>query len=532
MLVFGLAGTGFCQNSNAVSKIDSLLNAYVRQDKFNGSVLVAQNGKVLLEKGYGQKNAERRQFNDSNTIFRIYSITKIFTSVLILKLAEENKLSIQDKLSKYYPDFPSGASISIYQLLSHTAGVYDYTHGNDMKTQSAEEMVRFLKTKRLEFSPGTKMSYSNSGYWLLGFIIEKTSGLSYGKALEKYIFKPAGMKHSGLDFKWLKDANRATGYARLTSDSNQPSEVYEPPGPYAAGAIHSTVGDLFRFSEALSKGKIISAKSLELAQTSVLQGYGLGWIVQQYDGKKMVSHSGGGAGFRTNFLMIPEEKIFVTLLANSETSNTDLITMRILDLVHGKNIRMPQEIILPKTQLQRLTGTYKTSEPELIFYVGVAEERLQVQVSGNPPLAVFAEAPDKFFAEEADATIEFLKDSSGGYNKIQVVQRERKYSGRRIDAYWGIVGDAASVDWFSDKDIQMIEDPSAKNIWLIKSVKLNKGELKFRFNKDWTVNVGMGAQEGRLERDGKNIRVEEGIYDIEIDVVELNYNLIRKVKVE
>lgn len=528
ILVSGLVSAGFCQHSIDIAKIDSLLNAYAILDRLSASVLVAQNGKILLEKGYGQKNADLHQPNDRNSIFRIYSITKIFTSVLILKLAEENKLTLQDKLSKYYSDFPSGDSITIFQLLSHTAGIYDYTHGNDMKTQSEAEMIRFLKSKRPEFTPGTQMSYSNSGYWLLGFIIEKTSGLSYARALEKYIFKPAGMKHSGLDFKWLKDANRSTGYSILTSKFNQPSEVYDPPGPYAAGAIHATVGDLYVFSEALLKGKIISTKSLDLAQTSVMQGYGLGWIVRQYDGKKMVSHSGGGAGFRSNFVMIPEERIFVTVLANSEMVNTDLITTRILDLMHGKNIRMPKEIPVAETQLQKYVGTFETTGPELIFYIDTIEGRLQVQVSKQTSNIVYAETPSKFFAEEAYATIEFLKDSSGSYNRIEVIQRESKISGKRINAFWGLLGDAVSGSWDGDKDIQMSEDSSNKNIWVIKNVQLKKGEIKFRFNKDWTINYGMAGQEGMLERDGKNISVEGGVYDIEIDLNKLTYTIIKR----
>lgn len=527
VLVSGLVSAGFCQNSISIAKIDSLLNAYSALDRLNAAVLVARDGKMLLEKGYGQKNAGLHQPNDRNTIFRIYSITKIFTSTLILKLAEENKLTLRDKLSKYYPDFPSGDSITIFQLLSHTAGVYDYTHGNDMKTQSEAEMIRFLKSKQLEFSPGTKMSYSNSGYWLLGFIIEKMSGLSYAQALEKYIFKPAGMKHSGLDFKWLKDADRATGYSWLTSHTNQPSEVYDPPGPYAAGAIHATVGDLYRFSEALSNGKIITLKSLDLAQKSVMQNYGLGWIVRQYDGKKMASHSGGGAGFRSNFLMIPEEKIFITVLANSETVNTDLITMRIVDLMHGKNVRMPKEIKVSKTQLQNYVGTFKTTDPELIFYIDIVDGRLQVQVSKNPSNTVYAETSSKFFAEEADATIEFFTDSSGDYNQIEVIQRERKISGKRIRAFWGIAGDATTGGWYGN-DIQMSEDPSKKNTWAVKDIQLKKGEIKFRFNSDWTINYGVAASEGQLEREGKNIKVEEGIYDILIDLGKLTYSIKRK----
>ena len=168
LLTFGLTQALFCQKT-IPEKLDELIDAYCKVNKFNSSVLVSQKGKILLAKGYGIKNAQSQTMNDANSIFQIYSITKTFTSTVILELVELKKLSLTDKLSKFYPEFPKGDSITIENLLTHTSGIYDYTHGNNMPDQTEKSFITFIETKLLDFSPGTNWSYSNSAYWLLGF---------------------------------------------------------------------------------------------------------------------------------------------------------------------------------------------------------------------------------------------------------------------------------------------------------------------------------------------------------------------------
>src|SRR5580698_113597 len=163
-------------------EINELLKQYTKQNSFNGVALVAQKGKILLEQGYGYKNATTKSLNDSNTVFQIGSITKQFTSAIILQLQEQHKLSVQDKLSKYIPDYPNSDSITIENLLTHTSGIYNYTNDDAyMQNTSAtpiklETLISLFKNKPLDFSPGTKYSYSNSGYVLLGYIIERITG--------------------------------------------------------------------------------------------------------------------------------------------------------------------------------------------------------------------------------------------------------------------------------------------------------------------------------------------------------------------
>ena len=221
----------------AVQKLDELVAAYAKNEKFNGTVLVAQKGTVLLQKGYGYKNAAKNEMNDANTIFQIGSITKQFTSAIILRLQEMKKLSVQDKLSKYFPALSFADSVTIENLLSHTSGIFNYTNNADfMKTEavkpaSQEKIFALFKDKPLEFVPGSKYNYSNSGYMLLGYIIEKVTGKPYEKVMHETVFTPLHMDHSGFDFTSLQSPDKATGYFALTKDANTPATVVDSSHP-------------------------------------------------------------------------------------------------------------------------------------------------------------------------------------------------------------------------------------------------------------------------------------------------------------
>jgi len=192
--------------SQDIAKLEELMSAYAGMYKFNGSVLVAHHGKILMDQGYGLLNADDKTPTDKNSIFQIGSITKQFTATVILKLQEEKKLKVTDKLSKYFPDYPKGDSITIEQLLTHTSGIYSYTSdgafmANEVaKPSDRKKMMALFKDKPLQFSPGTKWEYSNSAYSLLGYIVEDVAKMPYEQAVRKYIFTPVHMDHSGFDF--------------------------------------------------------------------------------------------------------------------------------------------------------------------------------------------------------------------------------------------------------------------------------------------------------------------------------------------
>lgn len=408
LLTFGLAQAVFCQKTIA-QKLDELMNAYCQVNKFNGSVLISQKGKVLLEKGYGIKNVRANTMNDANSIFQTYSVTKTFTSTMILKLVELKKLSLLDKLNKFYPEFPKADSITIEHLLTHTSGVYEYTRGNNMPDQTEKSFIKFIETKPLDFSPGTGWNYSNSGYWLLGFIIKKVTGMTYEEAIRKYIFKPLHMERSGFGFKDLSDKNKTTGYEIFSDKMKKEAVIYDPPGPFAAGAIYSTVGDLYKYHIALQNFTIIKEASLEKGLHAIQKQLWL-WLDNRFfEGKQIVSHSGGAAGYRSNFARIPEDDICIILLNNHENAYVDLITKNLLNILFDKPYKIPAEIKLAVPVLAQFAGAFSV-KPSFTMYISIEDKRLVAQASRQPKTVLLAEKENYFFAEEANGFLEFKKD--------------------------------------------------------------------------------------------------------------------------
>lgn len=530
LLTFGLTQAIFCQKPIS-KKLDDLMNAYCKINKFNGTVLVSKKGEILLAKGYGIKNAQRQTRNDANSIFQIYSITKTFTSTVILKLAELKKLSLSDKLSKFYPDFPKGDSITIENLLTHTSGIYEYAHGNNMPDQSEKSFITFIKTKPLDFSPGTNWSYSNSGYWLLGFIIKKVAGIPYEDAVKKYIFSPLQMTHSGFNFRDLKSKNKTTGYEIFSDETKKEAVIYDPPGPFAAGAIYSTVEDLYKYHRGLQAFKILNKETIKKAYTPLKNNYGYGWMINSFEGKKIVSHSGGAAGYRSNFAQIINEDICIILLSNTENANMELITRNLFKIVFNNPYKIPFEITFPKEILAKYVGTYQIDTPHIVMYITVSDGRLAAQASGQPKTMLLAENKNYFYAEEADAFIEFEKGATQMTDKMILNQGGRKFTGNRIYAAWGLLGSATSIGW-DGPDIKLTEDSLKKGRWFLNDTKLNTGELKFRFNNEWNINYGDNGNDKILDMYGDNIKVEAGTYDIILDFsdeMKPKYSILKKL---
>src|SRR6187549_1291973 len=239
-LFLSLLWIGYFSFAQQGDKLDTLISAYAKLHKFNGSVLVAKNGVILLNKGYGYRNAENKVANNEQTIFQLGSVTKQFTSAVILKLQEEKKLSVSDKLSKYFPDFPKGDSITIEHLLTHTSGIYNYTNNGEFMANQVtnptnrEKIMALFKDKPLDFSPGTNWSYSNSGYSLLGYIIEIVVKKPYEEVVRNYIFNPLQMTHSGFDFTHLNSPEKAIGYFKVDSTTAALAPIVDSSVSYSA----------------------------------------------------------------------------------------------------------------------------------------------------------------------------------------------------------------------------------------------------------------------------------------------------------
>src|SRR6187397_28117 len=369
--LLSLLWIGYFSFAQQGDKLDTLMSAYAKLHKFNGSVLVAKNGVVLLNKGYGYRNATDKVANNEQTIFQLGSVTKQFTSAVILKLQEEKKLSVSDKVSNYFPGYPKGDSITIEHLLTHTSGIYNYTNdanfmSNEVtKPANREKIMALFKDKPFDFSPGTSWNYSNSGYSLLGYIIEAVTKKPYEQAVRKYIFTPLGMTHSGFDFTHLKSKEKATGYFKLNDKENVPAPIVDSTVSYSAGAIYSTTSDLYLWHKALEQNKVLSKEQQEKAYTPVKNRYGYGWSIDSVEGKRRVSHGGGIHGFVTNISRVPEDDICIVLLSNTSDAAISAITKSIFAILYGKEYELPKERIaikLPEEKLKEYEGEYEIRE--------------------------------------------------------------------------------------------------------------------------------------------------------------------------
>jgi CubicO group peptidase (beta-lactamase class C family) len=338
-----LAGAVSSQGQNLPATLDSLVNSYARNGSFNGAALVAFRGQVLLDKGYGWRNVANHLPNDSRTAFQIASITKQFTSALVLKLIEEKKMSLEDKLNGYYPGFPEGDKITIRNLLTHTSGITDY---NDSlmrvpiipHASNEQKFIAEVQLRKLAFEPGTKKQYSNAGYILLGYIIEQVTGISYYDALRKFIFKPLNMNNSGFDLSKWPTNDKATGYIVFTDSAKTVAPAIDPNGPFAAGAICSTVEDMYKWHLGLQSGRIINFASRQEAYTSFIDKYGFGWDIDTLSGRRVVSHSGGISGFNSYIARVPEDNLCIILLNNKPGHNLWTIIKAIYSILYKEKI--------------------------------------------------------------------------------------------------------------------------------------------------------------------------------------------------
>jgi len=422
-------------------KADALMNGYTQVHKFNGTVLVAKNGDVILEKGCGMKNFKEQSLNDVHTIYQVASITKQFTAAVILKLVELHKLALTDKLDKYYPQYPNGGQISINNLLTHTAGIPDYTQDSvfmrtvvrrpEKSLSVAEALTLYNKT---DFAPGTSWKYSNQGYWLLGDIIAKVTKTTWYAAVRKYIFSPLAMDHSGFDFKNLNNKDKATGYYTYPeAGHSQEATIIDSAESYSAGAIYSTVGDMYKWHRALQSYKIVNKALMAQAYTPFKNHYGFGWQIDSLFGKRVISHSGDIWGFKTNIARITDDNVCIVLLNNIEDEEVrGGITHDLLAILYNQPYTIPvkrQEVPVDKATLSKYAGTYVT--PRFALEVTISENQLWVQPAGQPKTRFYAQKEDYFFSKEIEAQLEFITDPNGKVDHLIVYMGGQQMTGKK-----------------------------------------------------------------------------------------------------
>lgn len=340
--------------SEKAQKIDELVGLYNQYGSFNGTVLVAEHGQVIFKKGYGWANMEWQIPNQPDTKFRLGSITKQFTSMLIMQLVADGKLRLDEKLSEALPYYrkDTGDQVTLHYLLTHTSGIPSYTSAKDMHEWwhnhfEVEDFVKKHCSGDLEFTPGSKFEYDNSGYFLLGAIIEKVTGKKYEEVLAERIFKPLGMRNSGYDHSETVIEHRAEGYEH-GKDGFANAEYLDMSIPYAAGSLYSTVEDLYLWDQALYTEKLLSTELKTKMWTPFLSGYAYGWGVAKIaDGKPgaggtLIQHGGGINGFNTHEARYVDDKHLIVLFNNTGAAKLNQMTDGIAAILYGKPYELPK----------------------------------------------------------------------------------------------------------------------------------------------------------------------------------------------
>jgi len=453
--LFIIVNTFFFQPSRAqvyvstdslASAIDRYLNVANKEDKFNGSALVAQNGQIILQKGYGWKNYAARTLNDSSSIFPIGSLTKPFTAMVILKLQEEGKISVNDKLNKYFPEQLDADKITIQNLLNHTSGIYDFSRdipeddsvllSNPVPRQT---VLNAFINKPLEFKPGSKYKYCSSGYFILGLIIEKLTGMPYEQVVRQLIFNPLGMQHSGFDFINLKNPSKVTGYKFLREDRKELAVKWDSSFTFSTGGIYSTTGDLYKWAKAIGKRQILSEASWNEAFTPYLENYGYGWWIDSLYNKKYIYHPGGMIGFASSFKYYPDDDLAIILQNNFGYYGQTLLPVN--DALSAIVFNKPNSLLSVRTPisvedaiLRKYTGTYTPNGKDNI-YITLKEHQLYAESSskkGIPKLPIFAQTEVRFFLKDFDAVFNFIKNGDGDIIKFVSQENGKEIEYRKI----------------------------------------------------------------------------------------------------
>ena len=388
--------SSLAQPADLSIKLDEFIKQFYQYDLFNGNVLIAQKDKVVFQRSYGDANKEWQVPNNVNTKFKIGSNTKQFTAVMILQLKQEGKLDLQSKLSTHFPWFRKDIAdkITMQHLLMHSSGLQNYTSSaeaiNDanMNSMLPEEYAKKYFQQDLRFEPGAKFEYNNTGYFLLGMIIEQLTGKTYAQALKERILDRVGMNDSGMDDPETLIANRATGYKFDFDGYANADFINAATATYSAGGMYSTTNDLFKWEKALFGGKILSKEMLELMLTPNKGNYGYGVYVTKFKEmgsdsmKTVIGHNGGISGFSSTMLYYKDDELLVILLDNTRSGtrgNNENIAVGVRNIITGKPaplVKQSMKVVLTK-KISLLNGVQL-----LGAYRDMQEHKEKYDVSG------------------------------------------------------------------------------------------------------------------------------------------------------
>jgi len=420
VFIFLITATGNTVAQNFDKQIDEMLEAQFKPDIPGATALIAKDGKVIYRKAFGLANLELNVPMEPENVFEIGSITKQFTAVSILMLLEQNKLSLEDDITVFMPDYPTmGKSITVHHLLTHMSGVRSYTDMASFREQARTDMtptelIDVFKNEPLDFDPGEEWHYSNSGYILLGYIIEKVSGVSYADFIQKNIFDKLEMKHSYYGSKSSLIPNRASGY-QPSENGYRNAEYLSMTLPYAAGSIMSTVDDLLIWSQAIHNNTLMSKESKKLAFTNYLlnngkaTNYGYGWQPNELNGTPSIEHGGGIFGYNTMGVYVPSENVYVAVFTNANGNSPTTLAVKMAAIAIGKPFNQTSSISLSSAQLEKWVGTYEFDN-EVLRFITLKDGNLYSQREGSEIFKLIATSQSTFSFESTTNTYVFSEE--------------------------------------------------------------------------------------------------------------------------
>ena len=422
LIILLLSGLTFSQNLK--EDVDALLSAKYKANEPGATAIIAKGGTPIYRNAFGMASLENNVTMTPEHVFEIGSITKQFTAVSILMLMEQGKLSLEDPITKYIENYPmNGHVITVHHLLTHTSGIKSYTSmekwgklwRNDM---TPLEMIDLFKSEPMDFAPGEKYLYNNSAYFMLGYIIEKASGLTYSKFLEKNIFSSLRMKNSYYGSQSMIIMNRALGYQKGENYKN--AEYLSLTQPYAAGSIMSNVDDLLIWNQAVQSSKLVKKETIQKAFTNYklnngkLLNYGYGWALDEINGSTTVEHSGGIFGFSTNAIYLPKEDVFVAVFSNCDCNSPGEVSTRMAALAIGKPYLEPiEKIKLDAAYAKSLTGVYEFDD-ESKRIITFEDGQLFSQRAGGTKIKIIPQDKSNFsYSKSINSSIQFISDKTG-----------------------------------------------------------------------------------------------------------------------
>jgi D-alanyl-D-alanine carboxypeptidase len=410
-------------------KLSAYLDTLAAHDKVMGSVAIAKGGELIFQKATGIRQEEpKKMSSDTQTLYRIGSVSKMYTATMIMQLVEEGQLKLDTKLATFYPDLPNASQITMEQMLRHQSGLFNFTSDPKYMTwmkepRTKDQMLDMIAEYDAEFEPGSQTKYSNTNYVLLGYIVEQLTGKTYTQALQERILESLELKHT-----YFMESGEAQHMARSFSYhegkwSTQPSTDMSIPG--GAGAIISRPSDMVVFIRGLFQGKLVNASSLERMR-SMESGLGIGMMTFPFGDKKAFGHNGGIDGFQSNLAYFPKEDVAMAFTGNGMNYNMNNVLIGLLSITFDQPFEIPdfseKSVSLNADQLKQYTGTYETEQLPIDLKVFVDGSNLMAQGTGQSPFPLQANSETKFRFDPAGIVIEFSSLKDGRYQQLNLKQ--------------------------------------------------------------------------------------------------------------